>query len=161
MPTLTSSAAAQRSDNTIQVLGRALSFLVPPFSGSITVAIVYEPGNQASVAEAEAMQRALRSGIRAGGVTLRPRMVASNALAQLDGARVAFVTRGINYGRVSAAAGPRSILTVSSDRRCATSGQCVMSISSGGRIQILVSRAAARAANLRFNTSFLMLVTEV
>jgi hypothetical protein len=101
------------------------------------------------------------SGLRVGSVTLRPRMVPAHSLGLLNGARVAFVTRGTNYARVSAAAGQRSILTVSSDLRCATSGQCVMAISSTGRVQILVSRAAARAANLRFNTSFLMLITEV
>jgi hypothetical protein len=101
------------------------------------------------------------SGLVVGALTLKPRMVASNALGQLAGAKLAFVTRGTNYKAIAAAAAPRSILTIGSDPACALAGHCVMAIDSKARVQIMVSQAASRAARLEFKSSFLMLIKEI
>jgi hypothetical protein len=71
------------------------------------------------------------------------------------------VTRGTNYRAIAAATASRSILTISSDPACAQAGHCVVAISTAPRVQITVSGAASRAANLRFSSSFLMLVREI
>jgi hypothetical protein len=101
------------------------------------------------------------SGLVVGALTLKPRMVASNALGQLAGAKLAFVTRGTNYRAIAAAAAPRSILTIGSDPACTRAGLCVMTIDSRAKTQIIVSKAASRAAKLKFNSSFLMLIKEI
>lgn len=149
------------ADNAVQVAGRVVTFLQPPLSGTVTAAIVYQPGDAASENEARAIERAIGTGLAAGSVRLRLRRVETDGLDSLAGTRVAFVTQGTDYRLVAAATAPRSILTMSFDPACARAGLCAVSISSVPRVQILVSRAAVRAANLRFSSGFLMLVKEI
>lgn len=155
------SAIAQMTGNTVKVGGRVASFLQPGPSGPVTTAIIYEPGDDASEMEARAIERELGGGLIVGSLTLRSRKVASNALDDLAGAKIAFVTRGTNYREIASAAALRSILTISSDPACARAGNCAVVIQSSPRIQIIVSRAACSAARIRFNVAFLMLVKEI
>jgi hypothetical protein len=157
----TGAAPAQLAANSIQIAGRVVSFLQPGPSGSLTAAIIYQPGDVASENESRAIERALGNGLSFGAVTLRPRKVKADALEQLAGAKVAFVTRGTNYRDIASAAAPRSILTISSDPACTRAGYCAVSITATGRIQITVSKAACSAARLRFSAGFLMLVKEI
>jgi hypothetical protein len=154
-------ASAQMAGSTVQVAGRVATFLQPGLSGQVTAAIVYQPGDTQSEDEARTIERALGSGLVIGALRLRPRRVPISALDQLGGAKVAFVTRGTNYRAVAAAAAPLSILTISSDPACAQAGYCVVTISSTPRVQITVSKAAGRAAGLRFSSGFLMLIKEI
>jgi hypothetical protein len=140
---------------------RALSFLQPALSGSVTAAIVYQPGNAGSEAEARAIEAALGNGVVIGSLTLKPRRVSASALDGLAGAKVAFVTRAANHRLVASAAAQRSIITISSDPDCAQAGFCVVSISSGSKVQITVSKAACNAAKIKFGAAFLMLVKEL
>ncbi|HEY6816761.1 MAG TPA: YfiR/HmsC family protein [Croceibacterium sp.] len=158
---LCDAARAQMTGDTIKVGGRAASFLQPRLAGTVTAAIIYEPGNEASEREARVIERELASGAGADSLRFRPRRVASNALDELDGVRIAFVTRGTPYRQIAAATAPRSILTISSDSACARAAYCTMAVQSSPRIQIVVSRAAASAARIRFSSSFLMLVKEI
>lgn len=154
-------APAQMSNGTVQVAGRVATFLQPALSGQVTAAIVYRPGDAQSESEARAIEQALGSGLVVGSLRLRPRRVPMSALDQLNGAKVAFVTKGTNYRGVAAAAVPLSILTISSDPACAQAGYCVVTITSVARVQITVSKAAARGSRLRFSSGFLMLIKEI
>lgn len=53
------------------------------------------------------------------------------------------------------------MLTIGSDPACVRAAKCLAAVTSGGRIEILVSRAARAASGLRFKSTFLMLVKEV
>jgi hypothetical protein len=154
-------ASTPRVDNIVQVGGRVTSFMQPRLTGVIIAAIIYEPGNAASENEARSIERSMGEGMVVGSARLVPRRVSTSALQGLAGARLAFVTRGTNYRAIASVAASRSILTISADPACARAGYCVVAISAAPRIQITVSRAASRAANLRFNSSFLMLVREI
>jgi len=160
-PVMPSQAAAPRGDNIVQVGGRVALFLQPPASGQIMAAVIYQPGDAASEAEARSIEHAIGDGMTVGSLRLRPKRFSTNALGGLAGARIAFVTRGTDYRAIASAAAPRSILTISADPACARGGYCVVAISAAPRVQITISRSAARAANLRFNSSFLMLVREI
>ena len=153
--------SAQMASSAVLVAGRVASFLQPGLSGSVTAAVIYKPGDAASEREARGIERALGTGLVVGPLTLRPRRVASNDLAELAGAKVAFVTLGTDYREIAAAASARSILTIGSDPACARAAQCVVTISATSRVQITVSRAATRAARLKFNSAFLMLIKEI
>jgi len=153
--------SAQMVGNTVLVAARVASFLQPALDGQVTAAIIYRPGDTASEREARAIERGLGGGLVVGGITLRPRRVASNALGELAGARVAFVTTGTDYREIAAATAPRSILTISGDPACTREALCVVTISNKSRVQITVSRAAAKAAKLKFNSAFLMLIKEI
>jgi hypothetical protein len=158
---LCDAAHAQMTSDTVAVGARAASFLQPRPSGTVTAAIIYEPGNEASEREARVIERELAEGLAAGSLRLRARRVASTALDELAGARLAFVTRGTPYRQIAAAAASRSVLTISSDLACVRAAQCSMAVQSSPRIQIFVSRTASSAARIRFSSSFLMLVKEI
>lgn len=145
----------------LPVAARVISFLQPPPGGSIPVAIIYEPGNAGSEADAASIERA--GSVAAGKGTLRLKRVPVSALGGLSGMRVAFVTAGLRDagGQIAAAAARQSILTITSDLGCVQAAHCVVAISSAPRVQITVSRAASKAANIRFGSAFLMLVKEI
>ena len=155
------SASAQSSGNAIEVAVRSISFLKPPLTGTVLVAVIYEPGDAESVRESRAIERALASSDNFRPTSFRLKRVPADALDQLGAAKVAFVTRGTNYREIAAASASRSILTISFDPACARAGQCVLTVSSRPKVQIVVSRAAAAAARVRFNSSFLMLIKEI
>lgn len=148
------------ADLNLPVATRVISFLQPSPSGSIPAAIVYEPGNAASEAEAASIER---GPLTAGKGVLRLKRVAANALGGLAGVRVAFVTAGLRdaQAQIGAAAARQSILTITSDMSCVQAAHCAVAISSSPRVQITVSRAATKAANIQFGSAFLMLVKEI
>lgn len=154
-------AHAQMTGSTVAVGGRVVSFLQPPPSGPTIAAIIYEPGNEASEREARTIERELDSGLTVGSLAFRPRRVAANALGELAGARIAFVTKGANSRQLALVTAARSMLTISSDPACARAGQCTVAIQSRPKVQIIVSRAACTAARIRFSAAFLMLVREI
>jgi len=152
---------AQSEDDVIRVSVRTISFLKPSLAGTVTAAIIFEPGNAESEKEARAIERSLAGSRGSGTITLRPKRVPAGSLDQLSGARVAFVTRGTNYRQIAAASASRSILTIGFDPACTRSGHCVLTVTSRPKVQIVISRSAAAAAGLRFNSSFLMLIKEI
>jgi len=139
---------------------RVLSFVQPALSGSVTAAIVYQPGDAGSEGEAQAIQQAL-GGAAIGSLTLKLKRVAADSLGGLAGAKVAFITRAVNARLVAPVAAQHGIITISSDSSCALAGLCVVSISSGAKIQITVSKAACVASKVKFGAAFLMLVKEI
>jgi len=149
------------ADLNLPVATRVISFLQPAPSGAIAAAIIYEPGNAASEAEAASIERA--GPLLVGKGTLRLKRVSVGALGQLAGMRVAFVTAGLREqeGQIAAAAARQSTLTITSDLVCVQAAHCVVAISSGSHVQITVSRAAAKAAKIQFGSAFLMLVKEI
>jgi hypothetical protein len=156
----TSASPAQTSSNAVQVAVRAAAFVSPPLSGPVTVAIVYDPGDANSEQEAREIERVMAGGMKVGAMILSPRRVPAASLDQLAGARMAFITQGSNYRQIGAATAARSILSISFDPACSRTGFCVLAVSETPRVQITVSKAAAAAAKLRFDSSFLMLVKE-
>ena len=154
-------AFASAADLNIPVATRVISFLQPPPSGTILAAIVYEPGNAASEEEAASIERA--GALSTGKAAIHLKRVAVGALGGLTGSRVAFVTSGLRdqQGQIAAAASRLSILTITSDLACVQAAHCVVAVSGAPRVQITVSRAASKAANIQFGSAFLMLVKEI
>lgn len=147
----------------VPIAARVVSFVQPAHAGAVPAAILFAPGNEASEAEAEAIERMTSSGIAAGRGMLKTRRVPVGSMGALAGYQVAFVTAGLRseQDNISAVAARSSILTISSDPTCVQTGHCVVGIATSPKVQITVSRAAARAANIRFGSAFLMLVKEI
>jgi len=156
-------ATAALASLNVPVAARVISFVQPTPAGIIPVAIVYQPGNAASEAEAADIERALPGGLVVGRATLRMRRVSVSDLEQLAGARAAFVTSGLRnfQEEIAGASAARSIVTITTDGGCVRTGLCVVGISSAGRTQITVSKAAAKRSGIRFGSAFLMLVKEI
>lgn len=142
-------APAQLTNDGVQVGARVASFLLPAPKGTVTAAFIYQSGDAASENEARAIERALGAGLVVGLMQLKPRRLAIDALNELAGARVAFVTRGTDYREIAAATAARSILTISSDPACTRAGYCVVTISSAPKVQIIEYMVAT---NIRLPT---------
>lgn len=146
----------------VPVASRVIGFIQPPPSGVVNAAVIFQPGNAASEAEAAAIEQQIGGGVAAGRGTLHVSRVSATALGALAGVRVAFVTTGVrDQQQVAQAAAHGSILTITSDLACAQASRCVVAITGGAQPQITVSRAAAQAAGIRFGSAFLMLVKEI
>lgn len=158
-----SSTTPLAAELNVPVAARVVSFLQPSPTGAVPAAILFDPGNAASEAEAIAIERSIGSGMAAGRAAIRARRVPIDSLGNLSGYRVAFVTVGLRpeQGGIAAAAAKSSVLTISSDPACVQSARCVVGITASPKAQITVSRVAARAANIRFGSAFLMLVKEI
>lgn len=145
----------------LPVATRVISFLQPPPSGTIPAAIIFEPGNAISEAEASAIEKS--GPLAAGKATLRLKRVPVSALGGLAGVRVAFVTGGLRdqQPQIAAAAARQSVLTVTADLACVQAGHCAVAISTTPRVQITVSRTASKTANIQFGSAFLMLIKEI
>ncbi len=156
-------ATPLRAELNVPIAARILTFLLPPPKGLTPVAIVFAPDNAASLAEAAAIERTIGGGVAAGGALVRTRRVPVTALEGLRGYRAAFVTAGLRgaHDDIAAAARRHAVVTITSDHGCVQTARCVVGIASGTRVQITVSRAAARAVHARFGSAFLMLVKEI
>ena len=156
-------AAPLSAELNVPIAARVVSFLQPPPSGAMTAAILFDPDNSASEAEANAIERSIGSGLAAGRSAIHARRIPIGAIGSLSGYSIAFVTTGLRteQGGIAAAAAKASVLTISSDPACVQASRCVVGITSTPKTQITVNRAAARAANIRFGSAFLMLVKEI
>ncbi len=144
-----------------QVLGRTMGYVGSGMTGLVTVGIAV--GDMpASRREAELVRGVIGDGFDAGRVRLRSRLVPVDQLATLSGVDVLFVTPGIGAGMtaVASAAQRLSIPTVSTDMACVEAASCVVGFSTEPTVQIVISRAAADRAGVRFVQAFRMLVKE-
>ncbi|MFM2041427.1 MAG: hypothetical protein RLY86_3 [Pseudomonadota bacterium] len=152
-------ASAAMSQKDLEVLGRALSFMVNGPSGDVPAAVVFEPGNATSEAERDAILGLLGSGLKVGPITLKPKAVAA-ADAPASGAKVWLVTTGAGSA-VGPAGAAAKVVTASTDKACVEAGHCVLGIETAPKVQIYVSRKAADAAGVSFESAFLIMVKEL
>lgn len=150
-------AAADAKD--MQVIGRALSFVDGGAKGEVTVAIVYAPDAAGSKAEADEVAALLGSGLAAGDVTMKPKVIAISDLASAGSAAALYVPKGMSahYGALSAL----KKLIVTTDDDCVKAGACVLSVKSAPKVEIIVSRSAAAAKSITFGAAFRMLIKEI
>lgn len=145
----------------LQVLGRALTFLENGPSGRTTIGVVFDPAKPASVAEKDAVIAAMGSGFAAGGLTIVGAPVPVSAVGGAGGVSALYVTNGVNYGAVGAAAKAKKILTISSGTGCVSSGACVLGVTTSPKVEITVNRAAAAAVGASFKAAFRMMIKEI
>jgi hypothetical protein len=152
-------AAASLSPRDVQVLGRALAFLQPP-PASGELAVVYAAGNAASKQDAEAIAAEIGEGLHVGGAVLRPRLVASAALAA-EGFAVAITAADANGPAIRAAIDAKRALCVTADLAAVEAGSCTMAIRSEPRVEIVVNHAVAVASDVEFVAAFRMMIREI
>ncbi|MFM2042434.1 MAG: hypothetical protein RLY86_1010 [Pseudomonadota bacterium] len=152
-------AQAGMSQKDLEVLGRALSFTVNGPGGEVPAAVVFVPGNAESEAEKTAIMGLLGNGLKVGSITLKGTPVAVGDVTATT-ARVWLVTTGAGSALGTAGAQAKAI-TASTDRSCAEAGNCVLAIETTPKVQIFVSRKAADAAGVSFESAFLIMVKEL
>lgn len=143
---------------------KTLPLLENKITGTATTAIVYDPSNAASKADATAIQAAITANPSApGGVTLAPVMVPVSDMSKLSSAKIAFVAEGAenSFGAIASAASAAGVLTISSDLDCVKGGKCVLGIVSSPDVTIYYSKTAGDAAKISFSPAFTMLVKQI
>ena len=145
----------------IQVAGRTLTFLDGGPTGRVVFAIVFDASKPASIAEKDEVMAALGSGMSVGTATVVGKPVEDGALASAGDAQVFYMTRGVNYAVVGAAAKSKKILSISADMACVKSGACVMGVAAAPKVEILVNTASAGAIGARFKAAFKMMIKEI
>lgn len=148
-------ALAQTTARDAQLMARAIGFANGLPRGAVDVAVVDGPG-------ADELLAAMAGRVSAGGVMLTPRRVALSALAD-SGARVIVVPEGQTnaHSQIADAARAMGALTISTDMSCVRSHRCVVGVASAPRVEIVVSRAAARASGVSFARAFQVMIREV
>lgn len=155
--------ATDKTDLTIAV--KTLAQLTSKIKGAAVMAIVYDPANAESRAEAESAKAIIEAGIDApDGLKITPKLVSFTEVSRLKGeAKLAFLTRGLHasidaiYSTLAAA----GILTLTTTVDYVKANKCILGIVSKPDIEIFYSKAAADSTRISFSDSFTMLVSQI
>jgi hypothetical protein len=150
-------AAPSLSSQDLQVLGSALTFVIPRPAG--TLAVVYSATDDASQQDAAAIMTALGKGLPIGGAILTPRLVDAAALGSTDFG-LAIIAANANGEAVARSVDARHALCVTADRPAVQRGLCTVAINSAGRVDIFLNNRVAQRAGITFATAFRMMVHE-
>jgi hypothetical protein len=151
-------ASASLSARDVQIVAKILGFLDPPPAGGV-VAVIYAAHDAASKRDAEAIAGMFGGGLASGGGVLRARTVAAGALGDGGGYAAIILAAGAER-EGGAVAGVHGVLSITAADALVRSGRCVMAVHSQPRVDITISRMAARAAGVNFTAAFGMLVHE-
>ena len=143
-----------------QIIARALGFLENPVTGDATVGIVH--AGDAGKTEADQLAGVLGGGLKAGKVTLIPKIVDVSELSTLSGAPVVFVPAGMaaQFDAIAGYVSSNKAISVTLDEACVDAGKCVMAVKSKPKVEIIVSQAASAASGAAFKAAFKMMITE-
>ncbi len=156
-------AMAEPTKKDVLVSSRALNFINPKPSGTVTAAIVFDPADAASKADADALAGIIGSSLKAGKVTLSAKLVEVGNIGDIAGSAIAFIAEGTgaHHAAIAAAAANSGVLTASMDLDCVRSGNCALGVSTVPKVEIFVNKGAAGAVGVDFLPAFLMMVKEV
>ena len=104
---------------------------------------------------------AIGAGISAGDMKLTGTPIEASKVGGASGVAALYVTTGVNYAEVGAAASGKKLLTISGVKACAQSGSCVMSVVTSPAVEITVNHNAATAVGASFKADFRMMIHEV
>ena len=155
-------AVAETSAKDLKVAARAVAFMNGAPTGAATAAVVYDPANAASKAEADAIHAVLSKGLKAGKAKLTSQLVSVADFSGLAGSKIAFLTGGLTPAQQAdfvsnASAGT---LSISTDISCVDAGNCIVGVATKPKVAIYVGKSAAAAAGVSFKSAFLMMVKE-
>ncbi|MDO9710950.1 hypothetical protein [Paracraurococcus lichenis] len=154
-------ATAETTARDLQVLARALGFLDRAPKGTGELGIVYPAASPAAKAEAERVAALCGDGLRAGALTLHPRLVPAEAAGQAQVAALLLTEAALpEAGQIAGALAGRGIPLIATTPAALDGNRVVMAVRSEPRVEILVSRAAAQAAGVTFSAAFRMMIQE-
>lgn len=161
---LSGSGADNNKENALQdlkVAARIMGFLEIPVSGNVLLAIVFNPSDTASRAEATALADLGDKNLSAGDLTLRLCLVEQGRLATTAGYDAIFTTTGVDQKLLGASLGQRHVPCLTRHLEQVQHGACTVAINTDPVVRIVVNAANAAADNVRFATAFRMMVVEI
>lgn len=151
--------AASLSQKDVQIMAKAIGFLDPPPSGPATVAIAYDPSNPASKQDADEIAGFFGDGLKAGAATLTAKVTEVGKLAA-GGFVAVVVASGVKPDQVYSVTKSQHVACITPDATAVQAGQCLMSIKSSPKVEILISRAAMTGSGVGFSSAFLLMAHE-
>ncbi|MDD5587409.1 MAG: hypothetical protein PHY92_10740 [Alphaproteobacteria bacterium] len=154
--------ATDKTDLTVGL--KTTPLLINKITGTAAMAVVFDPSNAASKAEADEIKGIIDSGLEApGGVKITALMVPVSELNKLGEAKMAFITNGLkaSFDAIAPAAASAGVLTMSTDLECVKNNKCVLGVVSKPSVEIYYSKSAAEAGKVGFAQAFTMLVKQV
>lgn len=145
----------------LQIAARVLHFLDVPVSGELVLAIVFNPSDPASRAEAVALVGLAGKGLSIGNLTLRPYLVAQDKLATVVGYGAIFATTGVDQALLGATLKQRHVPCLTRHPEQVQHGACIVAIGTEPTVSIVLSAANAAADGVHFATAFRMMVVEI
>lgn len=162
---LSAHAALATDQQDLFVALKTLPLLTNKVTSPAVVAVIYDPANSVSKADAETIKSIFDEGLEApGGVKLNARLTGVSELSTLAGAKIAFLAHGLpvtDYNAIGAAASAAGVLTICTDIDCVKSNKCVLGVVSRPHVEVYYSPVAAEAANVSFASAFTMLAKQV
>lgn len=147
----------------LQVGVRVIGFLANPPAGPTEVAILFDGQNKASFDDAQTIYRWMGQISTAGRIELVPVLRDLRRTGDPgDKERVAFLASGTTsyYSTVFEHARHAGTLLMSADMGCVLADKCAVGVTSAPRIEVVISRDAARDCHIAFSEAFRMMVTE-
>ena len=154
-------APAEVTATDLQVAARALGFMENPPNGRVRVGIVYSSVVRPSLAQAERLSALLAAGLKVGNLDLRPIMVDASdaASAEVD---LFFLTEYLGPDvPLAAVSAQRKIPCITADIAQVHAGTCTIGIRSKPKIEVFVSREAAKSSGTSFATAFRVMIHEL
>ena len=144
---------------------KTLSQLTEKPDNSSLIAVLYNPNDPASEADAKSIAAFINTGDALSlGIKLTAQVMTVASLAWIPNAKIAFLADGMTtdlYNDVHKVSMALGILTISSDLNCVNDDKCVMGIDTKKSIEIYISTRAAKASRINFSPAFIMLVKQV
>ncbi len=159
MLTFAATDAYAIEERDVQVAARTFGFVDGMPSGTIEVAIVYDPAIAESSAEADELAGILGGGLKAGKHTLTSKKVAVGDVGSI-GTKVAFVTAGMasHHQTIFDSVKTKNVFTFTKDFSCLSSKLCVLAVETKPSVRIEISNDAATASGLAFGQALKMMV---
>jgi hypothetical protein len=131
-------------------------------SGPLAMLVVFDPDNAASKQEAQSIVKDVGEGFRASAdVTVTAVALPVAELGKHEGARLVFVTAGLDRFWADMQRHAGGMLTLTTDLACVKANRCIVGIVSQPSVDIYFSRAAAEAQKIAFSDAFAMLAKNV
>jgi len=146
----------------LEVIAQSLSFLQGAPSGELSLGIVYPVPSEQAHSAARQIELAFGSGIKAGQLTLHPRLLTIREAMNTQEVVALFLTDAAlpSAAEIATALAGKGILTITSDPGVVIGGLVVMAVRCKPRTEIYVSRTAARLAGVEFSTPFRLIIQE-
>jgi hypothetical protein len=142
---------------------RTLIFLSNPPEGLSDFAVIYDPYIPESVKDKDAVYDAIDGGTPIGQTIIKTAPIPVSEIERINGYKYLLITTGMDrfIPQIQKMVQGKGIVTISTDLRFVTSGQCVLGVTSEPNIRVLLNRAAAKDAAVAFSTSFRMMIQEM
>jgi hypothetical protein len=152
------SSAQATTDLDLKVGFKTLPLLLNKLSGTVPMAVLFDPAQPASKAEADQVVALAGGGLQApGGVTVTAVAVPVTDLSKHPDAKLAFVTSGLGKSWDAVQQSATGVLTMTTDLDCVKADKCVLGIVSAPSVAIYYSKPSSDAQKVGFSDAFAML----